>query len=160
MTSQDETASQTTTIDQMTTPNTTSTEFDTSTLVNLVDMNAPPIIASTSTTPQDDSTVQITIIEPVVDSLSSTTTKIVNNLSDQIRGILQHFGEPEPIGFPNQTILPDSLDVPNVTQDLGIGTGQYYNMTVYGLANFTVESINMLLDQLEVHKLLRTLFRQ
>lgn len=92
---------------------------------------------------------------PVAESTTSTpvvnkTIKIVDKLSDQIRSVLSHYHESNPIGFPGQTILMDPMPVPNNTADLGIGTGYFYNLTVHGLSNFTVEAVNMLLDDMQV----------
>lgn len=63
---------------------------------------------------------------------------------------MKHFREPEPTGFPGQTVLPDPMSAPNATADLGLSTGEFYNLKVYGLSNFTVQGVNMLLDEMQV----------
>lgn len=93
----------------------------------------------------------VTTVENVTASVpTNKTTKIVDKLSDQIRSILKHFQEVEPTGFPGQTVLTDPMPVPDTTADMALGTGFFYNMTVHGLSNFTVEAVNMLLDEMQV----------
>ena len=80
----------------------------------------------------------------------------VGKLSNQIGDVLKHFQNPEPIGFPGHTVLNDPLAIPNTTTSLnGLLTGEFYNINVHGLSNFTVEAINTILDQMEVGTIFR-----
>lgn len=99
-----------------------------------------------------ESTVSEKIIPLNISTENWNVTKVgfVDKLSNQIRDILKHLENPQPIGFPGQTVLGDPLKVPNKTVNFGLLTGYFYNMTVHGLSNFTVDGINTHLDQLEV----------
>ncbi|XP_065215261.1 uncharacterized protein LOC135841954 [Planococcus citri] len=111
---------------------------------------------SPSTTPPQQVLTEASTISSSVESTTSvssnkTNVKIVDKISEQIRAILKHFREPIPTGFPGQVVLQDPMPAPNATTDMTLGTGHFYNMTVHGLSNFTVEAVNLLLDEMQVY---------
>lgn len=78
------------------------------------------------------------------------STAVIYKLSDQIRKVLEHFQEANAVGLPGQNILPDPLSAPDVSDGGLLGSSEFYNITVHGLSNFTVDSVNLLLDQMTV----------
>lgn len=75
---------------------------------------------------------------------------LVDKLSHQVRIILKHFQGPEPIGIPGQTILTEPLHAPDTNASLVLATGNFHNITVWGLSNFTINVLNTKLDDMEV----------
>lgn len=79
------------------------------------------------------------------------STEVFIKLTNQIRMILEHLQAANATGLPGENILPDPLPAPDVSEGLGLlGKSEFYNMTVHGLSNFTVEGVNMMLDQMTV----------
>lgn len=102
-----------------------------------------------------ESTVEVTTsaapVETMTQTANATRISIDAKLWEQVRDILKHFQNPEPVGFPGQTLLEDPLSVPNQTVAFGpFGHTDFYNLTVHGLSNFTIEGVNTRLDELEV----------
>ncbi len=131
------------TADLPSTQNVSSTSETTVDTTSSVDVTTVPTITEISQNPLESFKTLST------DTLNNTGD-FINSFSDQIRKIIQHYQVPEPIGFPGQTVLPDPLTVPDATQSVGFGTGEFYNMTVHNLSNFTTQSVNILLDQMKV----------
>lgn len=75
---------------------------------------------------------------------------LVDKLSHQVRIILKHFQGPEPVGIPGQTILTEPLYAPDANASLVLATGYFYNITIWGLSNFTINVLNTKLDDMEV----------
>lgn len=58
-------------------------------------------------------------------------------LSDQIRLILKHYQQPDPIGLPNVPI-PDPMTVPDLKHSFSMLTINLKSVTVHGLSKFRI----------------------
>lgn len=76
----------------------------------------------------------------------------IDNLSNQIRIVLKHFQGPDPIGIPGASILPEPMNAENVSASMVVATGYFYNITIFGLNNFSIDIVNTFLDQMEVSR--------
>jgi len=74
----------------------------------------------------------------------------VDKLSDQVRIILKHFQEAEPIGLPGQNLLTEPMHAPDTNASMVVATGYFSNITVWGLSNFSISSIDTKLDEMQV----------
>lgn len=109
--------------------------------------------STVDTTPVTDETTMMTTERTTTKSKVSeiNSTLVLLTLSNQVKTLLEHFQNTNAVGFPGQDILPDPLPAPNVTEGLGIfSSSNFYDITVYGLSNFTVESVNMMLAEMTV----------
>lgn len=74
----------------------------------------------------------------------------VNKLSDQVRLILEHYKNPDPVGLPG-VLIPDPMHIPDKTQDITFGiTLKLLNTHVHGLSKFQIESINTNIGELKM----------
>ena len=83
-------------------------------------------------------------------TVNASNLALVDKLSDQLRVILKHFQESEPVGLPGQDFLPEPMHAPDTNASLVVATGYFYNITVWGLSNFTLSSIDTKLDEMQV----------
>lgn len=86
----------------------------------------------------------------IVKNSSDTNISLIDNLSNQFRIILKHFQDPDPVGLPGKSILPEPMAAENVTASMVVATGSFFNITIYGLNNFSISVVNTFLDQMEV----------
>ncbi|XP_015599884.1 uncharacterized protein LOC107269941 [Cephus cinctus] len=61
-------------------------------------------------------------------------------LGDQIRAILKHYQQTDPVGFPGAPI-PDPMPVPDMKHSFSIYTMNFKEINVYGLSKFRIDNI-------------------
>ena len=78
----------------------------------------------------------------------------VNKLSDQVRLILEHYKNPDPVGLPGVPV-PDPMRIPDKTQEITFGiTLKLLNTYVHGLSKFRIETIDTNIGELQVIQIL------
>lgn len=86
-------------------------------------------------------------------------------LGDQIRAILKHYQQDDPVGLPGAPI-PDPMSVPDMKHSFSMHTMHFNHVNVYGLSKFRIEhveselarmqvSVAVRLDSLNIHGLYR-----
>ena len=85
-------------------------------------------------------------------TVNASNLALVDKLSNQVRIILKHFQAPEPIGLPGQDILTEPMHAPDTNASMVLATGDFSNISVWGLSNFSISSIETKLDEMEVRK--------
>ncbi|OXU19729.1 hypothetical protein TSAR_002046 [Trichomalopsis sarcophagae] len=86
---------------------------------------------------------------PAATSTSAQIAQGEKRLGDQIRAILKHYQQPDPIGLPGAPI-PDPMDVPNMKQSFSMFTMNLNSIKVYGLSKFRIEHIRSELALMQV----------
>lgn len=124
-------------------PEVTST-ISTNTTEEIPDTTSPPVKdVVEATTETQNSTQEIT-------TFNVTKVEVIKDkLSEQIRKILKHYQQPEPVGFPGAPI-PDPLSLPDLKKSVGILDMVMNNITVHGLSKFEVDQINVDLKNMTV----------
>ncbi|CAB0038233.1 unnamed protein product [Trichogramma brassicae] len=70
-------------------------------------------------------------------------------LGDQIRSILKHYQQADPVGLPGAPI-PDPMPVPNMRHSFSMFTMNLNTIKVYGLSKFRIEQIRSELAKMQV----------
>lgn len=70
-------------------------------------------------------------------------------LGDQIRLILKHYQQPDPLGLPGAPI-PDPMSVPDMKHSFSIYTMNFKEIKVYGLSKFRIEHVRSELALMQV----------
>ncbi|XP_043282280.1 uncharacterized protein [Venturia canescens] len=70
-------------------------------------------------------------------------------LGDQIRLILKHYQQPDPLGLPGAPI-PDPMDVPDMKHSFSMYTMNLKEIKVYGLSKFRIEHVRSELALMQV----------
>ncbi|KAJ8678797.1 hypothetical protein QAD02_014584 [Eretmocerus hayati] len=70
-------------------------------------------------------------------------------IGDQIRAILKHYQQPDPVGIPGAPI-PDPMPVPDMKHSFSIYTMDMRSIKVYGLSKFRIESMKSELSTMQV----------
>ncbi|XP_012060257.1 PREDICTED: uncharacterized protein LOC105623473 [Atta cephalotes] len=70
-------------------------------------------------------------------------------LGDQIRAILKHYQQDDPVGLPGAPI-PDPMPVPDMKHSFSINTINLKKINVYGLSKFRIEHIESELARMQV----------
>lgn len=74
-------------------------------------------------------------------------------LSDQIRAILKHYQQEDPIGLPG-TVIPDPLPVPDMKQSISVYTLDLNEIKVYGTSKFRIDEMHSDIALMQVRLLL------
>ncbi|XP_011501437.1 PREDICTED: uncharacterized protein LOC105365056 [Ceratosolen solmsi marchali] len=85
-------------------------------------------------------------------SNSSTSAQIAQGekqLGDQIRAILKHYQQADPIGLPGAPV-PDPMSVPDMKHSFSMFTMNLNSIKVYGLSKFRIEHIRSELALMQV----------
>ncbi|KAJ9577492.1 hypothetical protein L9F63_005935, partial [Diploptera punctata] len=93
-------------------------------------------------------------------SAENVTIVAQKKLSDQVRAILEHYKQEDPIGIPGAPI-PDPMPIPNMRHSFSVATMYFKTVNVYGLSKFRIEhiksdlaamqvSVGMSIDKLEI----------
>jgi hypothetical protein len=85
-------------------------------------------------------------------SNASTSAQIAQGekqLGDQIRAILKHYQQPDPIGLPGAPV-PDPMSVPDMKHSFSMFTMNLNSIKVYGLSKFRIEHIRSELALMQV----------
>ncbi|KAL6443286.1 hypothetical protein ACFW04_002883 [Cataglyphis niger] len=70
-------------------------------------------------------------------------------LGDQIRAILKHYQQDDPIGLPGAPI-PDPMPVPDMKHSFSMYTMNFKQVNVYGLSKFRIEHVESELARMQV----------
>ncbi|XP_032683264.1 uncharacterized protein LOC116849812 [Odontomachus brunneus] len=70
-------------------------------------------------------------------------------LGDQIRAILKHYQQDDPVGLPGAPI-PDPMPVPDMKHSFSIYTMHFKQINVYGLSKFRIEHVESELARMQV----------
>lgn len=70
-------------------------------------------------------------------------------LGDQIRAILKHYQQDDPIGLPGAPI-PDPMPVPDMKHSISMYTMNFKNINVYGLTKFRIKHVESELARMQV----------
>ncbi|XP_019700204.2 uncharacterized protein LOC109503583 isoform X2 [Harpegnathos saltator] len=70
-------------------------------------------------------------------------------LGDQIRAILKHYQQDDPVGLPGAPI-PDPMPVPDMKHSFSMYTMHFKQINVYGLAKFRIEHVESELARMQV----------
>ena len=84
----------------------------------------------------------------------STSEKIAQGekrLGDQIRAILKHYQQDDPVGLPGAPV-PDPMPVPDMKHSFSMYTMTFKKIQVYGLSKFRIENIKSELALMQVRK--------
>lgn len=71
-------------------------------------------------------------------------------LGDQIRAILKHYQQDDPVGLPGAPI-PDPMSVPDMKHSFSIYTMNLKQVNVYGLTKFRIEHVESELARMQVN---------
>lgn len=85
-------------------------------------------------------------------SAESTSEKIAQGekqLGDQIRAILKHYQQDDPVGLPGAPV-PDPMPVPDMKHSFSVYTMTFKEIQVYGLSKFRIENIKSELALMQV----------
>jgi hypothetical protein len=96
-------------------------------------------------------------ISEEVESLSNVTIVGEQKLSDQVRLILDHYKQEDPVGLPGAPIS-DPMPIPDMKHSFTYATMHFKSAHVHGLSRFRIEHIKSDLAALQVGNLLRVLF--
>ncbi|CAH0600258.1 unnamed protein product [Chrysodeixis includens] len=94
----------------------------------------------------------VTAEDDTEEDTSDVTAKLAEGeqkLSDNIRKMLEHFKQPDPVGLPGAQI-PEPYPVPDMKQSLQIGTLYFKNTAVYGISKFRILYVNAEIGAMEV----------
>lgn len=83
---------------------------------------------------------------------NDTKTKLKEGeqrLGDQIRLILKHYQQPDPIGLPGAPI-PDPMSVPDMKHSFSMYSMNFKSIKVYGLSKFRIEHVQSELALMQV----------
>lgn len=70
-------------------------------------------------------------------------------LSDQIRRILNHYKQADPVGIPGAPI-PDPMGIPPMKHSFSVATMHFMNVNVRGLSKFRIKHVRTDLSALKV----------
>lgn len=70
-------------------------------------------------------------------------------LGDQIRAILKHYQQDDPVGLPGAPV-PDPMSVPDMKHSFSIYTMHFKQVNVYGLSKFRIEHVESELARMQV----------
>ncbi|XP_071561700.1 uncharacterized protein [Temnothorax nylanderi] len=70
-------------------------------------------------------------------------------LGDQIRAILKHYQQDDPVGLPGAPI-PDPMPVPDMKHSFSMYTMNFKEISVYGLSKFRIEHVESELARMQV----------
>lgn len=70
-------------------------------------------------------------------------------LSQQVRAILEHYKQDDPVGIPGAKI-PDPMPIPDMKQSLSLGTMHFKNVSVVGLSKFRVQHVHTDLAEMQL----------
>ncbi|TGZ37904.1 uncharacterized protein [Temnothorax longispinosus] len=70
-------------------------------------------------------------------------------LGDQIRAILKHYQQDDPVGLPGAPI-PDPMPVPDMKHSFSMYTMNFKQISVYGLSKFRIEHVESELARMQV----------
>lgn len=70
-------------------------------------------------------------------------------MGDQIRAILKHYQQDDPVGLPGAPI-PDPMPVPDMKHSFSVYTMTFKEMQVYGLSKFRIEHMTSELALMQV----------
>ena len=70
-------------------------------------------------------------------------------LGDQIRAILKHYQQDDPVGLPGAPI-PDPMSVPDMKQSFSMYTMNFREIQVYNLSKFRIKHIKSELALMQV----------
>lgn len=82
----------------------------------------------------------------------NTTAQIAaseQRLGDQIRAILKHYQQDDPVGLPGAPI-PDPMPVPDMKHSFSMYTMNFKKINVYGLSKFRIEHVESELARMQV----------
>ncbi|XP_014206359.1 uncharacterized protein LOC106637899 [Copidosoma floridanum] len=85
-------------------------------------------------------------------STSTTSPQMAQGekrLGDQIRAILKHYQQPDPIGLPG-TPVPDPMDIPDLRNSISFYTIYMSKIKLFGLSRFRIEQIRSELALMQV----------
>uniref|UniRef100_A0A1B6DLS9 Lipid-binding serum glycoprotein N-terminal domain-containing protein n=1 Tax=Clastoptera arizonana TaxID=38151 RepID=A0A1B6DLS9_9HEMI len=82
---------------------------------------------------------QLTSVSGELGVSHNFTTHRVNQLSDQIRLILEHYKNPDPVGIPGIPIA-DSIKINDIKKQLTFAKLEMQNVRVHGLSKFKIDS--------------------
>ncbi|XP_071440573.1 uncharacterized protein [Hetaerina americana] len=70
-------------------------------------------------------------------------------LSQQVRAILEHYKQDDPVGIPGAKI-PDPMPIPDQKQSLSLGVLYFRNISVLGLSKFRVQHVHTDLAEMQL----------
>ena len=70
-------------------------------------------------------------------------------VSDQIRAILEHYKQEDPVGIPGAPI-PDPMPIPDMKHSFSVATMHFKTVHVYGLSLFRIDHIKSDLAAMQV----------
>ncbi|XP_051163507.1 uncharacterized protein LOC127282942 isoform X1 [Leptopilina boulardi] len=88
------------------------------------------------------------------DSTSENIAQGEKRLGDQIRAILKHYQQDDPVGLPGAPV-PDPMPVPDMKHSFSMYTMTFKEMQVYGLSKFRIERMTSELAKMQVSVRLR-----
>ncbi|CAG9825613.1 unnamed protein product [Phaedon cochleariae] len=74
------------------------------------------------------------------DDVNDGLEKEEKKLSETIMKILEHYKQPDPVGFPGVPI-PDPMDIPDLKHSFSVGRMNFKKVKLYGLKKFRIEHI-------------------
>ena len=84
-----------------------------------------------------------------MDDVGAKLAQGEKRLSDQIRLILKHYQQPDPLGLPGAPI-PDPMSVPDMKHSFSMYTMNFKEIKVYGLSKFRIEHVRSELALMQV----------
>jgi hypothetical protein len=96
-------------------------------------------------------------ISEEVAALSNVTVLGEQKLSDQVRLILNHYKQEDPVGLPGAPVS-DPMPIPDMKHSFTYATMHFKSAHVHGLSRFRIQHIKSDLAALKVGNLLRVLF--
>ncbi|CAH0392545.1 unnamed protein product [Bemisia tabaci] len=63
----------------------------------------------------------------------------LNRLSEEVRAVLEHYKDPDPVGLPNDPV-PDPMPIPDIKHSFSLHTMTLRNITVHGLSKFRIDN--------------------
>ncbi|XP_011865178.1 PREDICTED: uncharacterized protein LOC105560571 [Vollenhovia emeryi] len=86
---------------------------------------------------------------PIEKSMAAQMAAGEQRLGDQIRAILKHYQQDDPIGLPGAPI-PDPMPVPDMKHSFSMYTMNFKQINVYGLTKFRIEHVESELARMQV----------
>lgn len=104
--------------------------------------------------------LQSALGEEETEDAENVTTVAQKKLSDQVRAILEHYKQEDPVGIPGAPI-PDPMLIPDMRHSFSVATMYFKTVHVFGLSEFRIEhiksdlaamqvSVGMRIDKLEI----------
>jgi hypothetical protein len=96
-------------------------------------------------------------ISEEVAALNNVTILGEQKLSDQVRLILDHYKQEDPVGLPGAPVS-DPMPIPDMKHSFTYATMHFKSANVHGLSRFRIQHIKSDLAALKVGNFLRLLF--